>query len=85
MLNYETENSQSHFNNDCNDSCDFHSSGHDVDEREKEINNRIAIDEQNLEKIRIEAARLSLPLLTALCSDRTLVRCLSNRHNGTSE
>jgi hypothetical protein len=41
----------------------------------------LTIDEQNIEEIRIKAASMSLPLLTALCSDKSLLRCLSNKQD----
>ena len=47
--------------------------------------NRITIDEKNLEQIRIKAASMSLPLLTALCSDISLIRSLSKRDDTTNK
>lgn len=45
-----------------------------------ENNNRIGLSMENLESIRMKAASLSLPLLTALCSDKDLIEsiCKSN-------
>lgn len=42
-------------------------------------NNEITLDAKNLEQIRMKAVSMSLPLLTALCSDKSLIRCLSKR------
>jgi hypothetical protein len=39
--------------------------------------NTIALSIENLEQIRMKAASMSLPLLTALCSDTSLIRSLN--------
>ena len=39
--------------------------------------NNIALSIENLEEIRMKAASMSLPLLTALCSDKSLLRSLN--------
>lgn len=45
----------------------------------------IQLSIENLEEIRAKAASMSLPLLTALCSDQTLIRSLEkNRKNQAS-
>ena len=51
----------------------------DENEQLNQSINKITIDEKNLEQIRIKAASMSLPLLTALCSDKSLIRSLSKR------
>lgn len=51
-----------------------------IDENLNESNttdNTIAISIENLEQIRMKAASMSLPLLTALCSDTSLIRSLN--------
>ena len=40
-------------------------------------NGKIELSIENLEQIRMKAASLSLPLLTALCSDSTLIKSLN--------
>lgn len=48
-------------------------------------NNDIRLSLENLEEIRVKAASMSLPLLTALCSDQTLIKSLEkNRKNQAS-
>lgn len=51
-----------------------------IDENLNESNttdNTIALSIENLEQIRMKAASMSLPLLTALCSDTSLIRSLN--------
>ena len=38
---------------------------------------QFALSAENLEQIRMKAASMSLPLLTALCSDKTLIQSLN--------
>lgn len=52
---------------------------------QERYNNDIRLSLENLEEIRVKAASMSLPLLTALCSDQTLIKSLEkNRKNQAS-
>ena len=42
--------------------------------------NTIALSIENLEEIREKAASMSLPLLAALCSDKSLIQSLNNKN-----
>ena len=66
---YEKNNKLNKQKLDSNEDVEFEQINHSI--------NRITIDEKNLEQIRIKAASMSLPLLTALCSDISLIRSLT--------
>jgi hypothetical protein len=70
-FNKQYEKNKKHNKLDSDEDMEFEQINHSI--------NRITIDEKNLEQIRIKAASMSLPLLTALCSDISLIRSLSKR------
>jgi hypothetical protein len=45
---------------------------------------KIALSRENLESIRMKAVSLSLPLLTALCSDKDLIESICQEKHETS-
>ncbi len=49
------------------------------------VDNSVALSIENLEEIRVKAASMSLPLLTALCSDKTLLRNLNHATSSSSK
>jgi hypothetical protein len=48
------------------------------EQSQRVVDNTIALSAEGLEEIRAKAASMSLPLLTALCSDRALFRNLNH-------
>lgn len=56
----------------------------DDDETAEPVNEKIALSIENLEQIRMKAASMSLPLLTALCSDKDLIQSLKSSNQEDS-
>ena len=54
------------------------SSENETDSLKSADNNKVSLSIENLEQIRMKAASMSLPLLTALCSDKDLIRSINN-------
>jgi hypothetical protein len=67
---------QQHKKNKIYENYDDRLSKNNPDENEN-IDNGINLSIENLEEIRATAASMSLPLLTALCSDQSLIRSLA--------
>lgn len=86
--NDETESSKSSFRNDVNryEKRDevLYENVESSNQSNQSNRNTVELSIENLEEIRMKAASMSLPLLTALCSDQSIIRSLSkNKREGS--